>query len=427
MADLVSTTRSSPKSSLIASDACGEPAIVAAARGTIEQNKSSSTLIFHPDVTTGNSAFTPRTSTRRAGRSKAPKTKVVPPQKRPRDNSNAKKAQDPNDSGTAPLNANSLHALATDSLTLPAVSAYFLTLMTQHPPSTSPSTKRPRVAKEIGQHSKAISDVALSFSLEYGVYGKRYRFNPPAPTILIPTHLPHLTEFIEAYVENFDRGRIDYAIGIVHPGATTSHFPPTTSALPEKKPRLPYQAYLLVVEAKRSQDVDSAKAQLFGYLAVLHKLRKRNGGTTSSREVYGIATDGLQWDFLRITEDGVMQVGRRIELEEGTEEIRSVVGAVVGILQKEVEVVRIVKSARGSRVASGERPTLKQPLVEEGGCQVHVGQREEVVGIPFFGSTLKDALVDVEAGATGDVLVDAEALDIRDTEYVKGNVEENSF
>ncbi|KAF8418322.1 hypothetical protein EV426DRAFT_679850, partial [Tirmania nivea] len=338
---------------------------------------------------------------------------------------------------------------------------------------------------------------------------KRYRFNPPAPTILIPTHLPHITEFIEAYVENFDRGsestcrtpidallntclillkgmkfdpltgsrihnseptfagdagdaniqpnpfansilvngevslewtdpdtlvtwsgRIDYAIGIVHPGATTSHFPPTTSALPEKKPRLPYQAYLLVVEAKQSQDVDSAKAQLFGYLAVLHKLRKRNGGTTSSREVYGIATDGLEWVFLRITEDGVMQVGRRIELEEGPEQIRSVVGAVVGILQMGVEVVseivRIVKSASGSRVASGGRPMLKQPPVEEGGCHVHVGQREEVVGIPSFGSTLKEALVDVETGATGDVLVDAEALDIRDTEYLKGNVEENS-
>jgi len=225
-------------------------------------------------------------------------------------------------------------------------------------------------------------------------------------------------------------GRIDYAIGIVHPNATTSHFPPSTSAPPEKNPRLPYQAYLLVVEAKRSQDVDAAVAQLFGYLAVLHKLRKGSGGTGSSREVYGVATDGLKWDFLRITEDGVMQVGRRIELEGGSEEIRRVVGGVLGILQTEVEVVseivRLVKSAgsgTGSRVPSIERPTLKQHPLEEGGCQVHTG---EVVGVPSLGSTLQEALIDVETGAGGDVLVDAAALDIRDTEYVKGNVEENS-
>lgn len=61
--------------------------------------------------------------------------------------------------------------------------------------------------------------------------------------------------------------------------------------------------------------------------------------TGSSREVYGVATDGLKWDFLRITEGGVMQVGKRIELQGRTQEFRSIVGQVIGILAREVEVV----------------------------------------------------------------------------------------
>ena len=77
-----------------------------------------------------------------------------------------------------------------------------------------------------------------------------------------------------------------------------------------------YQAYrVAVVVAMRSRDVDAAVGQLFGYLVVLHKLRAVSRSTGSSREVYGVATDGLKWDFLRITEGGVMQVAKRIELQ----------------------------------------------------------------------------------------------------------------
>lgn len=79
-----------------------------------------------------------------------------------------------------------------------------------------------------------------------------------------------------------------------------------------------YQAYRVVV-AMRSRDVDAAVGQLFGYLVVLHKLRAVSRSTGSSREVYGVATDGLKWDFLRITEGGVMHVGQRIELQGRTQ------------------------------------------------------------------------------------------------------------
>lgn len=76
---------------------------------------------------------------------------------------------------------------------------------------------------------------------------------------------------------------------------------PLTSSTPRpeqntrKKTCLPYQAYLLVVEAKRCKDVNSAIAQLFGYLAFLYKLRKPHQNLT--RDIYEITSlvaPGLQ-------------------------------------------------------------------------------------------------------------------------------------
>lgn len=68
-----------------------------------------------------------------------------------------------------------------------------------HAPTILPALKRARTVKEIGSF-RLPTDVARAFSLQYSPYGGKYRFNPPTPSVLIPKTLPHLTQFIEAYV-----------------------------------------------------------------------------------------------------------------------------------------------------------------------------------------------------------------------------------
>ncbi|RPB27682.1 hypothetical protein L211DRAFT_865803 [Terfezia boudieri ATCC MYA-4762] len=429
------------------------------------------------------------------------------------------------------LNVTTLRAQATTLIAsgntgLPtSVSNFLLNLLSPYVDNSL--NKRQRVTKEIRSSCKLVAQVARDFSLDFKPFGPKYEFKPPRPSITIPEHLPHLTQFIQSYVENFDRGSeaacrapidvllnqclillkglrfhsvtgyldtkegavasvqsnpfassvivhggvsldwthpdtweswtglIDYAIGIEHPVAWAEHLPTTSGASRAKKPRLPYQAYLLVVEAKRSHDVDSAVAQLYGYLAVLHKLRKpREKHIGHSGEIYGIATDGLIYTFLRITSEGTMQEGPRIELNGGSDETRKVVSAVVGILQQEAEVlsdiIRVVKGTSGvvSRVVSADNSAAMHSVFDmvDGECsrgegigsiggtgdggnnsvtQPAEGQLEQDFATdPVLGHTLEEALFGVETGPDGVVLVDAEALDTTDTSSVMTGAEE---
>ncbi|KAF8421854.1 hypothetical protein EV426DRAFT_608194 [Tirmania nivea] len=373
----------------------------------------------------------------------------------------------------------------------PDIHTYLTSLLAAHTSTSEPAVKRPRTVKEIGSF-RLPADVARAFCLQYSPYGGKYRFTPPTPSVLIPTILPHLTQFIEAYIWNFDRGsestcrapidvllnqclvllkgqmfdshtgqliqqgdtddespapttgpnpfahsvvvhgevlldwtnpdttesyagRIDYALGVTHPSAT---FPPKAISpvtVSNKSPRIPYQSYLLIVEAKRTQDVESAVGQLFGYLAILFKQRK----AYLSRDIYGIATDGLLYDFLMISSKGVMKRADRIDLGAGPEAMRKMVTAVVAILQQEACVLEgIVQrkvSPPASRVVSGEisgavsagiRPDVPDSEGPVEGNLENVSSR-----VQFKDVVAPEDLVQV--------FVDTQVLDIRATGYLQ--------
>lgn len=132
-------------------------------------------------------------------------------------------------------------------------------------------------------------------------------------------------------------GRLDYVIGI---GDRTS--PQHTL----RSIRIPYQAYLLIVEAKRTKGVESATAQLFAYMAILYKLRLESTSTSIPRAIFGIATDGLTYDFLQIDKNGYMKIADRIQIwKPGM--VRRVVSGVIWILEKEAERSKNAMGCRG--------------------------------------------------------------------------------
>ncbi|KAJ6265037.1 hypothetical protein Dda_1192 [Drechslerella dactyloides] len=110
--------------------------------------------------------------------------------------------------------------------------------------------------------------------------------------------------------ETIYRGRLDYCVAIQIRGREgQSH----GQSLPEPTPgevigrggsRRPLFSVLAVVEAKTERTLAEARAQLLGYLAVLHESRKRRKRADTS--VNGIATDGLTWIAYKINHKGTV-------------------------------------------------------------------------------------------------------------------------
>ncbi|KAF8449985.1 hypothetical protein BGX38DRAFT_1185641 [Terfezia claveryi] len=137
-----------------------------------------------------------------------------------------------------------------------------------------------------------------------------------------------MPELIYGYRNTYS-GRVDYAIGLVKKGALME-----VKQGGKKAIRLPYKCYLLVVEEKRAMDMDGAVAQLFGYMAIPHKLCKGSSSNLIDKGIYGIATDGLIIDG-----EGFMKRGPRIDIGEGLEHIHRVVRAMLYSLEKELDVM----------------------------------------------------------------------------------------
>ncbi len=71
------------------------------------------------------------------------------------------------------------------------------------------------------------------------------------------------------------------------------------------KPNRRFHSLLLCVEAKIKDNLGSAYGQLVTYLASLRELRINRGKADSS--VYGVATNGLKFVFVTITNAGAFQ------------------------------------------------------------------------------------------------------------------------
>ena len=109
---------------------------------------------------------------------------------------------------------------------------------------------------------------------------------------------------------------------------------PKTSLSYLKKNRR-FHSLLLCVEAKVKGDVESAYGQLVVYLASLRESRINRGRSDSS--VYGIATDGLNYVFVTITNDGVLQFSKQFDIM--CDDFPVVLGCLQYILEKTISML----------------------------------------------------------------------------------------
>jgi hypothetical protein len=104
------------------------------------------------------------------------------------------------------------------------------------------------------------------------------------------------------------------------------------SSRPMNKPNRRFHSLLLCAEAKIKDNLGSAYGQLVVYLASLRESRINRGKRDCS--VYGIATDGLKYVFVTITNDGTLLFSKQFDVEKG--DLPVVLGCLRYILEKAV-------------------------------------------------------------------------------------------
>jgi hypothetical protein len=101
-------------------------------------------------------------------------------------------------------------------------------------------------------------------------------------------------------------GRLDYGIGRVLMSTTKA------TAL---RLRSRFQSLLVIVEAKAQRAVGAALPQLLVYLACLRQARLQRRRTDAS--VYGVASDGYIFCFVKITHEGTVVISRDFNVQRG--------------------------------------------------------------------------------------------------------------
>ena len=101
-------------------------------------------------------------------------------------------------------------------------------------------------------------------------------------------------------------GRVDYAIGRI----LESHAMNATLW-----PKRLFCSLLLLVQAKVEHGVDQALPQLIVYLASLRQSRIQRQRKDTS--VYGIASDGYKFIFVKISNDGTVMLSKRYDIVIG--------------------------------------------------------------------------------------------------------------
>ncbi|KAF8223654.1 hypothetical protein L208DRAFT_530182 [Tricholoma matsutake] len=106
---------------------------------------------------------------------------------------------------------------------------------------------------------------------------------------------------------------------------------PRTTMLPShntiRKRR--FYSLLLLIEAQFHNSVDHAIPQLIVYLASLRQSRLQRNRTDAS--VYGLASDGYVFIFVKISHDGTVMRSRRFDILEG--EMKKVLGCLQYVLE----------------------------------------------------------------------------------------------
>lgn len=100
----------------------------------------------------------------------------------------------------------------------------------------------------------------------------------------VDLHSPGLTP------GTFYTGRVDWGIGL-------------NSSVTRSSPNLPsnsFRSLLTIIEAKSPLSVNRAYIQVLAYMGCLYRQRE-SVGTRLDLSTYGVATDGYQWQFLRLS------------------------------------------------------------------------------------------------------------------------------
>jgi hypothetical protein len=117
-------------------------------------------------------------------------------------------------------------------------------------------------------------------------------------------------------------GKIDYGIGLVR------RFPGMYAA----KITRPYYSCLIIMEAKRDQEVGLACGQLLGYMACVRAQRQQMN--RPDLDIFGIAIDGYRYEFVNIDKLGTVHISHRWDVSTSCEDIRKVLGSIIFIFEK---------------------------------------------------------------------------------------------
>ena len=93
-----------------------------------------------------------------------------------------------------------------------------------------------------------------------------------------------------------------------------------------------FHSFLLCVEAKLKDNLESAYGQLVTYLECLRESRIYRGKPDSS--VYGMVTDGFKYVFVCITNEGVLRLSRQFDVMQ--EDLPVILGCLGYILEKAI-------------------------------------------------------------------------------------------
>ena len=139
------------------------------------------------------------------------------------------------------------------------------------------------------------------------------------------------------------RGRVDHAIGLI----LNTRF---KDAVDKRR----FYSLLLLVDAKFYCSVSHALDQLIVYLACLHQSRLQRSRRDAS--VYGLASDGYAFIFVKISHDGTVMRSRQLDILEGSME--KILGCLKHIL--EVTMSRSPKSSLETIDGSGDNDEVDE-------------------------------------------------------------------
>ena len=117
-------------------------------------------------------------------------------------------------------------------------------------------------------------------------------------------------------------GHVDYGIGRILKNSFKV-------AVEQRRRR--FYSLLLVIEAKINRTVKHALYELIVYLASLRQSRLQRKRPDAS--VYGVASDGFEFIFVKILHDGTVMYSRQFDISENEGDLKKVLGCLKHVLE----------------------------------------------------------------------------------------------